>query len=41
MTVANVTEITSSSPKGCGDAIARGKVTTCRVRMHVTFVLED
>jgi flavin-binding protein dodecin len=67
MTVAKVSEITSSSPKSFDDAIERGinrasktlknvtsawiadqeveiskgKVTAYRVRMRVTFVLED
>jgi dodecin len=67
MTVAKVSEITSTSPKSFGDAIDRGikrasktlknitgawiadqevevekgKVRTYRVRMRVTFVLEE
>jgi dodecin len=67
MTVAKITEITSTSSKSFSDAIARGikrasktlknvtsawiadqevevdkgKVTEYRVRMRVTFVLED
>lgn len=67
MTVAKVTEITSTSDKGFEDAIRRGiqragktlknvtgawvadqevavkdgKITNYRVRMRVTFVLED
>jgi flavin-binding protein dodecin len=67
MTVAKVSEITSTSPKSFGDAvqkgikrasktlknitsawiadqeveIQKGKVTEYRVRMRVTFVLED
>ena len=67
MTVAKVSEITSTSPKSFADAIdkgirratktlknvtnawiadqevevEKGRVTTYRVRMRVTFVLED